>query len=557
MTSRESRETHAEPRAHEVVGAVAAQRRAEGRVEDDRPCGEKHHAAIGAELVPPITLVARGAEELGEHGEPVEHAAAKRGRPRPLHEKAVGVALAHGADARVDVERERPGQLGAGEQHQPEVDTLAPDGSRGEGELHEGQYSKRRKTGSCLGVEEAVLHADGEVAVRGVVLRAAEAHQRLTLQPQLEALRQPDPQGGLDREPVLGGPVGRLLVFEAGLELHGADGNGLRAVGDAGPIGLDLVLGARRGGEQEAERERQNEPGHRRRDAITVLLGLILMLAGVGPAAAVTYVDMLGRDVVLAAPPARIISLVPSVTELIFALGAEDRLVGVTDYCDFPPEARRKPSVGGMVGPSLETIVVLRPDLVVATDSGNRQETFGQLDRLGIPVYLVRANRFGEVLEVASRIGELTGRASAAAALTASLRGRVEAVARAVSRRPRPRVLYVLWPEPLIVPGRDAIVTGLIRLAGGTSITASEPSDYPRFSIEAAVVRAPEVIVLARHGTGTGPLARDKWDALTELPAVKAGRVYAVDGNLMHRYGPRVVDGLEHLARLLHPEAFR
>jgi iron complex transport system substrate-binding protein len=266
---------------------------------------------------------------------------------------------------------------------------------------------------------------------------------------------------------------------------------------------------------------------------------------------------MRGTTIALPALPERIISLVPSVTELIFALGAEDRLVGVTDYCDFPPEARRKPSVGGMVVPSLETIVVLRPDLVVATDSGNRQETFGQLRRLGIPVYLVRANRFGEVLEVASRIGELTGRESAVAALTASLRARVDAVARAVSRRPRLRVLYVLWPEPLIVPGRDAIVTDLIQLAGGTSITASEPGDYPRFSIEAAVVRAPEVIVLARHGTGTGPLARDKWDALTELPAVKAGRVYAVDGNLMHRYGPRVVDGLEHLARLFHPEAFR
>jgi iron complex transport system substrate-binding protein len=295
----------------------------------------------------------------------------------------------------------------------------------------------------------------------------------------------------------------------------------------------------------------------RRRDALTVLVGLMLALAGPVPAAAITYVDMLGRSVVLGAPPARIVSLVPSVTELVFALGADDRLVGVTDYCDFPPEARRKPSVGGMVAPSLETLVTLRPDLVVATDSGNRHETFGQLHRLGIPVFLVRANRFGEVLEVASRIGQLTGRQSAVATLTAQLRARVDAVARAVGPRPRPRVLYVLWPEPLIVPGRDAIVTELIQLAGGTSITAGEPSDYPRFSIEAAVVRAPEVIVLARHGTGTGPLARDKWDALTELPAVKAGRVYAVDGNLLHRYGPRVVDGLEHLARLLHPDAFR
>ena len=122
---------------------------------------------------------------------------------------------------------------------------------------------------------------------------------------------------------------------------------------------------------------------------------------------------------------------------------------------------------------------------------------------------------------------------------------------------PRPRVLYVLWPDPLLVPARDAIVTELIGLAGGESITAGERGDYPRFSIEAAVARAPEVILLARHGTGTGPMARDKWDRLTSLPAVKAGRIHPVDGNFMHRYGPRVVDGVERLARVIHPEAFR
>jgi iron complex transport system substrate-binding protein len=286
------------------------------------------------------------------------------------------------------------------------------------------------------------------------------------------------------------------------------------------------------------------------------VIGLVLTLSGPGAAAGLSYVDMLGREVVLATPPARIVSLVPSVTELVFALGAEDRLVGVTDYCDFPPAARRKPRVGGMLAPSLETIVALRPDVVVATDSGNRQEISDQLRRLGIPVYLVHANRLTEVMEVASRLGQLTGREAAVAALTARLQARIVAVVRSVSRRPRPRVLYVLWPEPLIVPGRDAIVTELIRLAGGESVTAHEPSDYPRFSLEAAVARAPEVILLARHGTGSAPLARAKWDALGQLPAVRAGRVHAVDGNLLHRYGPRIVEGLEHLARLLHPEAF-
>jgi iron complex transport system substrate-binding protein len=266
---------------------------------------------------------------------------------------------------------------------------------------------------------------------------------------------------------------------------------------------------------------------------------------------------MAGNEVTLAAPPRRIVSLVPSVTELIFALGGEERLVGVTDYCDFPPAARRKPSVGGMLNPSLETIVTLRADVVVVTSSGNTHETFEQLQRLGIPVYQVRADSLAQVMEVIARLGDLTGRQAAVGDLTARLRARIDAVVGAVRGRPRPRVLYVLWPDPLIVPGRDAIVTELIRLAGGDSITATEASDYPRFSMEAAVARAPEVIVLARHGTGSGPIARQRWERLASLPAVVAGRIYSVDGNVLHRYGPRIVEGLEQLARAIHPEAFR
>ncbi|MGH7323778.1 MAG: cobalamin-binding protein [Candidatus Rokuibacteriota bacterium] len=285
-------------------------------------------------------------------------------------------------------------------------------------------------------------------------------------------------------------------------------------------------------------------------------LAALAFVLGAAPAGAVTYLDMLGREVVLPASPRRIVSLVPSATELIFALGGEARLVGVTDYCDFPPAARQKPSVGGMLAPSLETIATLRPDVVIATDSGNRQEIVGQLRRLGIPVYLVHASRVTHVMDVAARLGELTERQAAVVSLRARLEQRIEAVVKAVRPYRRPRVLYVLWPEPLIVPGRDAIVTELIALAGGESITAVEPSDYPRFSLEAAVARAPEVIMLARHGTGSGPLPREQWDRLGNLPAVQNGRVYAVDGNILHRYGPRIVEGLEQLARAIHPEAF-
>src|SRR5205823_4354479 len=176
----------------------------------------------------------------------------------------------------------------------------------------------------------------------------------------------------------------------------------------------------------------------------TALLALGLLLALRAPAAALTTRDMLGRPVTLAAPATRIVSLVPSVTEILFALGADNRLVGVTDFCDYPAAARQKPSVGGMVSPNLEVLVSRKPDLVVATTEGTREETVAQLERLRIPTYLVVAHRVTDVTALVSHLGELTGRRVAADALRARIEQRVDAVRRAVAPYRRPRVLYVL-----------------------------------------------------------------------------------------------------------------
>ena len=282
---------------------------------------------------------------------------------------------------------------------------------------------------------------------------------------------------------------------------------------------------------------------------------LVLLLLP-GSAWAVTIVDQTGRTLTLPAPPRRIVSLVPSVTEVLYAIGAQDALVGVTDFCDYPPEARGKPHVGDMLSPNLETLVTLKPDLVVATRSGNREETFDQLKRLGIAVYLVDPITVDDVLRLVADLGGLTGHRERAAAVDKDLERRIAAVREKVAGRPQPRVLYVLWPEPLIVPGKGSLVTELIELAGGASVTADQGQGYPRMSLEAAVGRAPEVIVLARHGSRAGPAARQQWERLESMPAVKSGRLYMADGDLMHRYGPRLVVGLESLARMLHPEVF-
>jgi iron complex transport system substrate-binding protein len=161
-----------------------------------------------------------------------------------------------------------------------------------------------------------------------------------------------------------------------------------------------------------------------------------------------------------------------------------------------------------------------------------------------------------DVLDLIARLGRLTDRPEAADRVAAGLRERIQAVSARVAGRPRPRVLYVLWPDPLIVPAGGALVSELIALAGGDSVTADGGQGYPRYSMEAALARNPEVILIASHDATRSPLVRAKWERFTQVPAVSAGRLHTVDGNLMHRYGPRIVDGLEVLARLIHPEAF-
>jgi iron complex transport system substrate-binding protein len=182
-----------------------------------------------------------------------------------------------------------------------------------------------------------------------------------------------------------------------------------------------------------------------------------------------------------------------------------------------------------------------------------------QVRRLGIAVYLVNAPRVAAVLDVITRVGEVLERRTEAAALATRLDTRITAITALVARHRPPRVLYVLWPDPLIVPGRESLITELIERAGGRSVTAAGGDAYPRFSLEAAVARAPEVIILADHGSGSsaGRAAPETWRRLASVPAIKNGRLHSADLSVLHRYGPRTADGVEQLARMIHPEAFR
>lgn len=282
---------------------------------------------------------------------------------------------------------------------------------------------------------------------------------------------------------------------------------------------------------------------------------LALGLASVLSAEAAEVRDMLGRRVTVPERPVRIVSLAPSVTETVYALGAGSRLVGVTQHCDFPPEARAKPRVGGIYDPNFELILSLRPDLVLATSEGNREEHVRGLEGLGLPVYVVRPTDLATVLESIERVGRLLGREAEADRLVGSMRRETDRIERAVRGARRPRVLYVVWGSPLIVPGRDTLITDLIRRAGGDSVTGDEPFPYPRFSVEEAVARKPERIVLAQHSDASIDDRLREWHHLTLIPAVRQGHIRPIDGDLVHRPGPRVLEGLRALARAIHPEA--
>jgi iron complex transport system substrate-binding protein len=294
----------------------------------------------------------------------------------------------------------------------------------------------------------------------------------------------------------------------------------------------------------------QKIPGY----LIASLVCVVLLLGA--SALAATVRDMLGRTVDVATPARRIVSLIPSVTETLYALDTEGQLVGVTTLCDFPPAAREKPKVGGIVKPSLEAIVTLKPDLVLATTEGNRDTTFQDLEALGLPVYVLSPKRFSGVLGSIRRIASLTGRETAAEALATELRTRAARVSEATSGRPAPRVLYLIWADPVVVPGRDTLITELIRMAGGFSVSEDLAEDWPRLSLEQVVAKAPEVIVFGSHNRVQVENALSRWQEQgIVLPALRSGRVYTVDGDLLHRPGPRVVLGLEALARAIHPGA--
>jgi len=276
---------------------------------------------------------------------------------------------------------------------------------------------------------------------------------------------------------------------------------------------------------------------------------------------AVEITDQLGRVVKLDTVPQRIISLAPGNTEILFSLGLADRVVAVTDYCNYPPQAGDKPSIGGFSTPNMEEIIAHSPDLIVAT-SIHEKRIIPQLEDKGLTVFAFNPQTIAEVLEIITLAGKITGKEETATELVAEMQKRIRAVTDktdGLSPDQRPRVFFVTWHDPLMTPGSGTRHDELIQIAGGTNIGHNLTS-YADISLEAVIAANPEVII-ADVGMGAGkdlPLQFAKTEPrLRNTDARRNNLVHAINSDLAGRPGPRIVDALEQFAEFIHPELFK
>ena len=269
-----------------------------------------------------------------------------------------------------------------------------------------------------------------------------------------------------------------------------------------------------------------------------------------------TLADDAGRRVSLPFKVDRVISLAPNLTEIVFAVGGGAQLVGRTSYCDFPPEAKSVAEVGDTLHPSLERVIALKPQVVLISTASQLEVFTQQLQNQNIAVFVTDPHDLDGVFRSIEQIGEILGKKEQAATLVQTLRQRTNAVEQAVKQKQPVRVFYQLSAEPLYTAGHDSFVTDLMRRAGAISVTADLPGAWPKYSSESALAAKPDAIILPTGGSmGSGNSTVT--EALRQSPAVLQGRVYKINDDHLVRPGPRAIDGLEEMARALHPDVFK
>ena len=246
--------------------------------------------------------------------------------------------------------------------------------------------------------------------------------------------------------------------------------------------------------------------------------------------------------------PTRIISLSPATTEILFALGAGDRIIGVTSFCDHPEEAKKKQKIGGLSNPSLEAIVALKPDLVVMTTDGNPQEVDERLRTMGLRTYVWTARKLAELPDGIRGLATAIGASAQGERMAGEIEKSINRTRYKVQSTKKMNVLYIVWPEPLLVAGPGTAIDDAIRLLGHVNVSAKAKTSYPRYSIEELIREAPEIVFIGKgSGMDMQAVSQGILKKLATVPAVRNNKVCYVSDSL-YRLGPRVVQGIEELA---------
>jgi iron complex transport system substrate-binding protein len=289
-----------------------------------------------------------------------------------------------------------------------------------------------------------------------------------------------------------------------------------------------------------------------------VFIPVILLLGFIFPpqiSFAGVFTDETGRKVNVMAQPLRIVSLAPGITEILYEIGLADKIVGVTSFCDWPQAAKKKLQIGGFTNPSIEKIISLQPDLIIATADGNRRDTVQQLERVGLSVYVTNPSDTDGIIQSILNIGVITGRQQAARRLTGEMQKRLDNVSLQIKGKRKPRVFFQIGIDPVMTVGRGTLIHDVIGRAGGINIAGLDTARYPRYSAEGVMAGSPDILLFA-------PMAHDREDTAVKkirqqfpgVTAVKNNRIYSIDTDLIGRASPRIIDAIEQMAKILHPE---
>ena len=291
---------------------------------------------------------------------------------------------------------------------------------------------------------------------------------------------------------------------------------------------------------------------------MTFLLISTLLWTSVSFSSTLTFKDEVGREVTFSFPPKRIVSLAPNITEILFSLGLDEEIVGVSIHCNFPEKAKSRVRVGSYISLDFERITSLKPDLIIATGAGNTREMVDRSEKLGFTTYVIFPKNFNDILRSVAHIGQVVNRDREARGIIEEMRKRSQRVIELTKDLPRPKVFIQIGDAPIVTVGKGSFADDLIRLAGGENIAGKEKEVYPRFGMEEILKRSPEVIVISSmNPKGDYQKTLQEWTRWKTIPAVKNGRIHLIDSDLLDRPSPRIIDGLEELARVLHPERFK